>query len=518
MDRASDPIALAAIVGLLLCALVVSRTRLQNKLPPGPSPLPIIGNIHQLPLENRHKIFAEWAKKYGDIFSFNVFHKSFVVISSVQAAHDLLEKRGSKYSDRPRMVMLNEIMGFDPIISILPYGDRWRLHRRWFRAAFQTHTAEQLETYHNLQETGARRLLSVLLDTPADFLVHIKRYAGSSMLEIAYGHPSSSPDVEFMEWADKLITDTFQIASVTLIDFFPMLKNIPNWMPGNGLKRKACELSGMVKIMFDKPFNRAREALAAGSTKPSFLSALLDEHSQKGSITPEDEYNVRGAAAMVYMAGSDTTISVMTTFVLAMVLYPEVYRKAQAEVDRVVEQSRLPTFEDRASTPYLECVLKEVYRWGCPLPFVIPHQLSEDDEYRGYHLPAGTLIMPNVWAMFRDPEVFPDPDRFMPERFEGFDFSSNPNVPDPSKAAFGFGRRLCSGRSFGDSTVWLFAASVLSTMDICKAKDEFGREITPEPLFVDGLINHAQPFKCDFKPRSSQAIETIVSSNKADAA
>ncbi|CCL99952.1 uncharacterized protein FIBRA_01977 [Fibroporia radiculosa] len=519
MDLASNPIVLAAIIGLLLCAFVVSHTRLRNKkLPPGPSPLPIIGNLHQLPLEYKHQVFAEWAKKYGDIFYLNVFHKPTVVISSVQVAHDLLEKRGSKYSDRPRMVMLNEIMGFDSVLSILPYGDQWRLHRRWFQSAFQANTAEQ--NYRSLQERGVRRLLSVLLDAPADFMLHIKRYSGSAMMEIAYGHPSSSPDVDFMDWADKLLTETFELGSAgsTLIDFFPILKNIPSWMPGNGLKRRACNLAAMVRIMLDEPYERVQRALAAGSTQPSFLSELLDEYSKKGSITLEDEYNLKGAAAMVYIAGTDTTISVMMSFVLAMVLYPDVYRKAQAEISRVVEQSRLPVFEDRSSMPYLECVLKEVYRWGCPLPFVIPHRLLEDDEYRGYHLPAGSLIIPNVWAMFRDPDLFSDPDRFMPERFEEFDFSSNPTVPDPSKAAFGFGRRFCPGRNFGDSTVWLFAASVLSTMDICKAKDEFGREVTPKPLFSDAFVSHPLPFKCDFKPRSLQAIETIVSSSKTDIA
>lgn len=86
----------------------------------------------------------------------------------------------------------------------------------------------------------------------------------------------------------------------------------------------------------------------------------------------------------------------METFVLAMVRNPDVYRKLQAEMDKVTRTERLPTLEDKPHLPYLECVLKEVYRWNPPVPLGLPHRLMEDDVYRGYHLPKGATIIANI--------------------------------------------------------------------------------------------------------------------------
>ena len=150
---------------------------------------------------------------------------------------------------------------------------------------------------------------------------------------------------------------------------------------------------------------------------------------------------------------------------VAMSLYPTVQKRAQAELDAVVGPDRLPDFEDRNMLVYVNALIREALRWQNVLPLAVPHSTVEDDEFRGYFVPAGTNIFPNVWyvrprgtvkiyalaasltvsrpsrACMHDPEVYEDPDVFRPERFirDGkLDFSS---VPDPVKFVFGFGRR-----------------------------------------------------------------------------
>ena len=87
----------------------------------------------------------------------------------------------------------------------------------------------------------------------------------------------------------------------------------------------------------------------------------------------------------------------MQAFFLAMAMHPDIQRKAQEELDRVVGSDRLPTFEDQASLPYVNALLREVLRWHIVLPIAVPHRVMADDEYNGYTIPAGSTVIPNVW-------------------------------------------------------------------------------------------------------------------------
>ena len=106
----------------------------------------------------------------------------------------------------------------------------------------------------------------------------------------------------------------------------------------------------------------------------------------------------------------------LKTFFLGMSLNPDIQKKAQAELDEVVGPDRLPTHEDRDRLVYVNAILKEMLRWMTPIPLGLEHCMIEDDELHGYFIPKGTIVIPNIFAMNHDPEIFPDPDVFRPER------------------------------------------------------------------------------------------------------
>lgn len=123
-----------------------------------------------------------------------------------------------------------------------------------------------------------------------------------------------------------------------------------------------------------------------------------------------------------------------------MVLYPDVQHKAQAEIDAVVGPHRLPNFSDRQSLPYITAVMKEVTRWHSAAPLGLPHFINVDDEYNGYHIPKGSIVLGNTWGILHDPRTYAEPMEFKPERYfvDGkLDYSSN----DPGRFSFGYGRR-----------------------------------------------------------------------------
>ncbi|CCM01420.1 uncharacterized protein FIBRA_03471 [Fibroporia radiculosa] len=329
----------------------------------------------------------------------------------------------------------------------------------------------------------------------------------SLLMQISYGWTVTSLDDKFVKLATTVTTAVIEAGgpTTTLVDFFPIMKYWPLWLPGSGFRIHAIDTAELLREWLDIPYEMVSGNMANGNAKPSILESLIKECSREGDPTPDDKENIKGAVTSLYGAGTDTTVTVITTFILTMVLHRDVFLKAQAEVDRVTGGSRLPDFDDRDSMPYLECVLKEVYRWGCPLPLGVPHRLTEDDEYDGHHLPAGSTIIPNIWVMTRKPEIYPDPERFWPERFEALD-SDTADLYDPRKLIFGFGRRICPGRIFADHSVWLAVASILSSLDIRKARNAAGEEVSPVPAFKSGIVSHVVPFECDIQPRSGKAI------------
>jgi len=187
-----------------------------------------------------------------------------------------------------------------------------------------------------------------------------------------------------------------------------------------------------------------------------------------------------------------------------MILYPEVQKKAQAEIDAVVREDRLPSFSDQEQLPYVQSVVKEVFRWNPVAPFSIQHCVTEDDIYEGYLIPKGSYVIANIWKLLHDEEVYSNPMEFNPDRFMG----TRPEQ-DPKDFSFGFGRRACPGKILAEASVFIACAMALAVFDISKGVDESGREIEPEAEYLDGVISHPKPFKCTIKGRSQKRVALI---------
>ncbi|CCM01370.1 uncharacterized protein FIBRA_03420 [Fibroporia radiculosa] len=513
MNDLSDII--RVIIPLLVLSVVYTRwARSKARLPPGPTPLPLLGNVHQIPWEYQHKSFADWGKKYGPVVFARIFNMPIVILSSIQTIEDLLDKRGAIYSDRPIGSMYNDMVEFTANTAFLPYNDQWRRHRKWLQAAIATPKA--IESLCPLQQRESLRLLVDLVNSPEEFMLHIKRYPAALMMEIAYGrHVSSMSEDKLVGLTDQALEELVKLGGFgsTVVDFIPLLRHIPVWFPGAAFKRRALKIRDMIHTSMNTPYNKVREEMLAGSARPSYLRMLLETYPRDKTPSREEEADMKGSATSMYGAGAETTTSTLQSFLLAMILHPKVFQKAQAEIDRVIESSRLPDFEDRDSLPYLECVLKEVYRWNTPVPLSIPHRLMEDDVYNGFHIPKGSTIIPNVWAIAMDPDMYLDPELFWPERFEGMD-EEEADLKDPRRVVFGSGRRICPGRQLGERSIWLAVARITATFDIKKARDASGVEITPEASFPPGSVSHPKPFVCDIRPRSEKAAMLVDQLNK----
>ncbi|KAJ6580679.1 cytochrome P450 [Mycena capillaripes] len=501
-----------AIFFSVLFALRWKRNRSKLPLPPGPKQLPLVGNLFDIPSERQWETYLEWSKQLdSDIIYLNAVGTSIVVLSSMDAVTELLERRSSLYSDRPTLPMLM-LMGWDFGIGFMKYGDRWRSHRKLLHEAFNIAAIKQ---FRPQVQAATHELLRRMVRDPRDVMEHFRHMAGALMMDVTYGIDVHSSDDPYIHIA-KNAMHGLSVASIPgafLVDTIPALKYVPEWVPGAGFQRKAREWRKVTRDLMEVPFAEAKRKIALGTSATSFTSLNLRnlDDLKDGAKVGREEI-VKASAANMYGAGADTTVSALGTFILAMLANPEAQRKAQMEIDSVVGAGQLPDFADEAALPYVSAVVKEVLRWKSVTPIAIPHYLAVEDEYRGYRIPAGSVVVGNAWFV---QEVYPDPQKFNPERFL-LDGKLNPAIRDPEVAAFGFGRRICPGKHMAAASLWITIASILSTFNINKLVDEDGNTVEPSYAYFSGLISTPLPFECAITPRSSLAVEVAQSTTAGD--
>ncbi|KAF9245654.1 cytochrome P450 [Melanogaster broomeanus] len=475
-----------------------SRSKQSLPLPPGPSFLTFIRD-----LDGRQPwlTFTTWASTYGKVFHFSLFNHNAILLNTEEAARALLEQHSTTYTDRPFHGRILELHGLNFNLGLMPYGDEWRLHRKIFHHAFR---APVTPNYWPIQIRKAHQLVQSLIQAPEHFFEHIQTFAASTIMSVVYGYEVSStrdPYVNIVEKATHTLTTTLAPIRGLLLLTFPFLVNIPTWAPGGAFQRRAMELKELGRQMMDVPFRYVQDALAQGTAAPSMISiALKDVDSERDADQIE---TVKCVAASAYAVDNiHQTSSSLGVFFLAMVLYPEAQRRAQAEIDAVVGNDRLPSFEDRPSMPFLEATLRETLRWHPVAPLGVARLAREADSFDSYHIPQGASVLPNVWAMTHDDVRYPDPNDFKPERFLNSDGTLN---DDAVGYVFGFGRRICPGRHFADASA---IASVLAVLKIERPAGHF-----TEPEWILGQTNRPGPFLCRITPRVPERLEVLVEAN-----
>ncbi|THU85007.1 cytochrome P450 [Dendrothele bispora CBS 962.96] len=482
-----------------------SRSKYPAPLPPGPRGLPVVGNVLDMPSEKEWLTFAEWGRKYGGICSVTLMGQTMVIVNSAEIM-EALDRKGSVYSDRPRLEMGGELVGYSKTLVLVPYGNRFRNYRRHVSKLIGSNTA--MARFHPMEEYETHKFLKRVLANPSgeELGQNLRKLSGSIIMKLAYGievQEKNDPFVELIEQAN----DNFSLATkpgAFLVDVFPSLRNIPAGFPGGGFHALAAKWAKGFNDMVEVPYSYAKQMIANGTAPVSFVSTSLE---QEDKLTPEEVFEIKHVAASIYGAGADTTVSAQHAFFLAMVRHPEVMKKAQAEIDAVVGTDRLPNFQDRDRLPYVNAVVTEALRWNSVAPTGVPHRAMEDGVIGNYFIPKNSIIVANLWNMLNDPEVYPDPFKFDPSRHISTD--SKPAQRDPRHACFGFARRICVGMQLAEASLWICIANVLAVFDVLPVMDENGRLVIPEHELTGGTISHPKTFQCDIKPRSEKAVSLI---------
>ncbi|KAI0792987.1 cytochrome P450 [Irpex lacteus] len=515
LSMADTPFGLSIIVVAGIITWIAYFYSRQRHTPPGLYRLPLLGNILQVPRHLQFIPFTDWSQNYGPIFSLDLLGREIVIINTFKAAGELLDKCSNIYNSRPYSVMASEVLCGGTFMPLEVDMDRWRRWRRASHATFGPNGVKNSDCQRATKKAAVLATLRTLVE-PDKWEHNLDVFAASGIFNAVYGWApldADSPHIEATYELATRISDAV-VPGAYFVDIFPFMKYLPEWIAG--WKRDGMSCQTRLSERFEALLSDVAEKMSTDSAPASYASELLRNKNRHGFMRKECAW----IAGVMVSAGAETTSTTMVNFVLAMLNYPDVMRKAQSELDAVIGRDRVPTLEDADNLPYIRAVVRETLRWRPPSTLGVPHLSTEDNWYDGYLIRKGAIVFGNIWAMNRDPSIYPDFDVFRPERFLSVDGKVEIIPPGTRKlghASFGFGRRVCIGMHFAEQALFMGIATMLWALDIKPDLDGRGKEIIPptDQWVNAGTVVRPAPFQCRFSPRfpMSQGLLSALSSD-----
>ncbi|KAG1840953.1 cytochrome P450 [Suillus tomentosus] len=480
-----------ACILIVLASVWIVKQRYQAArrlpLPPGPPGRWLLGNA--MPKSYAPFQFARWTEQYGPVFSLKQGHTIFIVIGRHQAAVDIMEKQGANVADRPRSIAVQEILHDRLGLLLEGSGERLRRLRRVLHAGMQPKVAE---TYEPIQTRHAKNLVLDILNDPKNHQGHAMRYSASVVMSFTYGKitPTSYTDPEVV--AVNKVLARFGRAiqpGAYLVDAYPILRFVPGYLS----QLKAWHKEELA--LFNGQLDAVRRQMREGTARPSFARFML-EHQKQYQLEDKDLAYIAGT---MFGAGSDTTASAITIMMMAAATHIDAQARVQEELDNVVGRTRLPTFDDQEMLPQVNAFMLESLRWRPVSLGGFPHRAIKDIVWKNYLIPAGATVIGNHWAIANDPEIFPEPHRFNPQRW----------IDDAGRVrgdlrffTYGFGRRVCPGQHVANRSVFVNTALILWAF---RLSENPGAKIDTL-AFSDTANIHAAPFEICFARRMDKNV------------
>lgn len=427
--------------------------KLRFKLPPGPRPLPVVGNLYDIkPV--RFRCFADWSQAYGPIISVWFGSTLNVVVSNAELAKEVLKENDQQLADRHRSRSAAKFSREGQDLIWADYGPHYVKVRKV--CTLELFSPKRLEALRPIREDEVTAMVESIykdctLPESSGQSLLVKKYLGAvafnNITRLAFGkrfvNSEGVMDEQGKEFREIVANGLKLGASLAMAEHIPWLR----WLfplDEAAFAKHGARRDRLTRAIMEE-HSLAREK--SGGAKQHFVDALL---------TLKDKYDLSedtiiGLLWDMITAGMDTTAISVEWAMAELIKNPRVQQKAQEELDRVVGYERVLTETDFSNVPYLHCVAKEALRLHPPTPLMLPHRSNANVKIGGYDIPKGSIVHVNVWAVARDPAAWKNPLEFWPERFmeedvdmKGHDFRLLP---------FGAGRRVCPGAQLGINLV-----------------------------------------------------------------
>ncbi|XP_068764522.1 cytochrome P450 2W1 isoform X3 [Struthio camelus] len=422
-------------------------------LPPGPFPLPVIGNLHLLDIRRQDKSLMKISEKYGPVFTVHLGFQQTVVLTGYEAVKEALLNTADVFADRPAIPIFYHIQHGNGVF--FSSQELWKTTRRFTMA-----TMRDLGMGKRLSEERILEELHFLVDLIRSFkggpfrLRFLNTAPTNITFAILFGRRFDYKDPTFVTLL-RLIDEVMILLGspfLHLFNFYPFLGFL--FKPHKMILKKVEE----VCVILNKYIKESKKNIN-GNNLTSYIDALVFKQQEEKDKTNTSFYdaNILASALDLLMAGTETTSTTLQWAILLMMKYPEIQKKVHAEIVRVLGPGRLPTFEDRKNMPFTNAVIHEVQRFITLLPHV-PRYTSADTYFKGYFIPKGTTVIPLLTSVLLDKTQWETPDEFNPNHF--LDASGN-FVKKKAFLPFSTGRRNCIGESLATMELFIFFTGLI---------------------------------------------------------
>lgn len=456
---------LLALFALIVAAIFVSKLKSKKlKLPPGPRAVPLFGNWLQVGDDLNQRNLTDLAKKYGDIFLLKMGQRNLLVVASPELAKEVLQTQGVEFGSRPRNVVYDIFTGSGQDMIFTYYGHHWRKMRRIMTAPFFTHNVVQ--KYRSAWEEEIGRAMEDIRARPeasSEGIVirgRMQLMVYNIMYRMLFDRRFESEEDPLFLRLKTLNAQRSRMGQsfeYNYGDFIPILSPLLR-----GYMKICKQVKEKRQALFTESFIKERRQL--GITKGDRKCGMdyIFEAQEKGEINEE---NVLYLIDNMNTAGMETIVWTMEWVIAELVNHPEIQQKIRDELDAVVGPGIPMTEPDIVKLPYLQAVMKESLRLHITLPFV-PRLNVPQTKLGGYDIPAGTKVLVNIWWLANNPELWDNPQDFIPERFlqegEKIEFHGN----DFRFLPFGAGRRSCPGIHMALANVALTVGRLLQNFEL----------------------------------------------------
>uniref|UniRef100_H3CWK1 Cytochrome P450 2K1-like n=1 Tax=Tetraodon nigroviridis TaxID=99883 RepID=H3CWK1_TETNG len=454
------PSTVLASVVLLLLLYVLSRTHSSSgapgREPPGPRPLPLLGNLLQLNLSRPQQTLCELSKKYGPVFTVHFGPKKVVVLASHKTVKEALVGKAEEFGDRDISPIFHDINQGHGIL--FANGESWKEMRRF---ALST-----------LRDFGmGKRLIEDKIAEECQYLIQkfeehegkafdtsrLANYATSNIISsIVYGSRFEYDDPRFVNMVNR-VNDIIRLdrpppSSLQLYNIFP---GLANWINTRQLLLKHVMNLGDMTDLIQQLKDTLNPEVCRG-----FVDCFLRKQKEVDSGVTNNVFsdkNLLYSVSNLFGAGTDTTAATLRWGLLLMAKYPQIQDQVQEELSKVVGNRRVRV-EDRKNLPFVDAVVHEVQRVGNIVPMAVPHKMARDVEFRGYFIKKGTTVFPLLSSVLYDENEWETPHTFNPSHFLDKDGNF---VRRDAFLPFSAGRRTCLGEGLAKMEVFLFFTSLL---------------------------------------------------------
>ncbi|XP_005414057.1 PREDICTED: cytochrome P450 2G1-like [Chinchilla lanigera] len=484
---------LALCLSCLIILIAWKRTNKGGKLPPGPTPIPFLGNVLQVGFDETYQSLMKLSKKYGSVFTIYMGPRPVVVLCGYDTLKEALVDQGDDFSGRGEIPSIDR--NFQGYGVAMASGERWKILRRFSLTILRDFGMGKRSIEERIQEE-AGFLLQELRKTkgaPIEPTFFLSRTVSNVISSIVFGSRFDYEDKQFQALL-RMFNESFIEMSRPWAQLYDMYSGIMQYLPG-----KQKYLYNLIEELKDFIVQKVKinEASFDPQNPRDFIDYFLIKMQQEKN-NPNTEFNTQNLITTtlnLFFAGTESVSSTLRYGILLLMKYPDVQAKVYEEISQVIGSHRVPSMNDQSKMPYTEAVIHEILRMTNIVPKGVPHVVTRDTHFRGYFLPKGTDVYPLIGSALQEAKHFRYPDTFYPQHFldEQGRFKKN-----EAFIPFSSGKRICLGESLARMELFIYFTSIIQSFSFCSLVPPAEIDISPQ---ASGFANIPPFYKICFVAR-----------------